>query len=158
MAHAQQTMLLQLLFAVVAVGVNDCITTSSIRDHTLIGHSYSISSGKSLLTCVISCDRDQHCYSINYKVAFKTCELSNATRFSHPKNFAFSSDAVYLDHLSRHLGSCKGDWPCRNKGKCVNVAADPGFLCLFQHSYIGDICAGNEITLKLFSSSQVVFT
>lgn len=145
-----QALIPLLLFAYHSTGLHDCITTSSVRDYMLIGHSFKTSSDKSLLSCVISCDRDQQCYSINYIISSKTCEFSDATRLSHPQKFTFSREVVYIDHLSRPSGSCEGNRPCKNKGKCANVAARPGFVCHCQHNYMGDTCSGNEITLMHF--------
>ena len=147
MTYAHQHLLLQLISAIIASSLdnNNCVTVRSIKDYSLIGHIYRTSSGKSLLTCIISCDQDEQCYSINYKLPTKTCELSDVTRYSHLQEFVFSPDAVYFDHPSRPSGSCVGDWPCINKGRCVNVARAPGFKCECQHDYIGDTCNGNEI-------------
>lgn len=154
MKRVHQTLVFQLVLAsitTVTTGLDKCITVSSINDYSLIGHTYKTSSGKSLLTCIISCDQDVHCYSINYKIPIKTCELSDATRYSHPEELAFSPDAVHFDHPSRPSGSCVGDWPCKNAGKCVNLPRDPGFKCHCQNDYVGDTCSGNEMTVVRMS-------
>lgn len=143
MAPVQHALLLKLIFASVASGLDNCITVTSIKDYSLIGHAYRTSSGKSLMTCIISCDQDAHCYSLNYRFAANTCELNNATRYSNLQEFMFSPDTVYFDHPTRPSGSCLADWPCKNMGKCVNVARAPGYRCECQHDYIGDTCNGN---------------
>ena len=143
MTPAHQALILQVIFASLAAGLDNCITVTSIKDHSLIGHNYKTSSGKSLMTCIISCDQDAHCYSLNYKLHNKTCELSNATRYSNLQEFVFSRDVVYFDHPARPSGSCIRDWPCKNAGRCVNVARAPGFKCECQHDYIGETCNGN---------------
>lgn len=139
-----QTVAFMSVFVCITAGPDDCITVSSIKDYSLIGHAYKSTSGKSLMTCIISCDQDVNCYSLNYKFPAKTCELNNVTRSLHLQEFVFSPDAVYFDHPSRPSGSCSGDWPCKNKGKCVNVARFPGYKCECQYDYIGDTCKGNN--------------
>ena len=94
------------------------------------------------MTCIISCDQDPNCYSLNYKFLDKMCELSNSTQYADLQDFVFSPDAVYFDHMTRPSGSCSGDWPCTNKGKCMNVAKAPGFKCECYQDYIGDTCKG----------------
>ena len=143
-----QALAFLLTFVSIAAGLDDCITVSSIKDYSLIGHVFKTTSGKSLMTCIISCDQETNCYSFNYKFPTKSCELNNVTRYLHLQEFVFSPDAVYFDHPTRPSGSCAGDWPCKNKGKCVNVARAPGFKCECQYDYIGDTCEGkitNEI-------------
>ena len=143
MSLYQTLAFLTAVFVSITAGRNDCITVSSIKDYSLIGHTYKSTSGKSLMTCIISCDQDAKCYSLNYKFPAKTCELNNVTRSLHLREFVFSPDTVYFDHPSRPSGSCSGDWPCENNGKCINVARFPGFKCECQHDYIGDTCKGN---------------
>ena len=147
MTRAHQTLVFQLVLASITTGLDNCITVSSIKDYSLIGHTYKTSSGKSLLSCIISCDQDVHCYSINYKLPTKTCELSDATRYSHPEELVFSQDTIHFDHPSRPSGSCVGDWPCENAGKCINLPRDPGFKCECQNDFVGDSCGGNEVTV-----------
>lgn len=130
------------LFVSTTAGLDDCNTVVSIRGYLLIGRPFKIASGKSLTTCILSCDRDANCYSFNYKFPRKTCELNNVTRSLRPEKFIFSPDAVYFDHPSRPAGSCSGNWPCRNKGKCVNLAGAPGFRCQCRYHYIGETCKG----------------
>lgn len=137
-----QTLGLLSIFVSITTGQEDCITVSSIEDYSLIGHTYKATSGKSLMTCIISCDQDTNCYSFNYKFPAKTCELNNVTRSLHLLEFVSSPGAIYFDHPSRPSGSCLGDRPCKNKGKCVNVARAPGFKCECQYDYTGETCEG----------------
>ena len=130
------------LFVSTTAGLDDCNTVVSIRGYLLIGRPFKIASGKSLTTCILSCDRDANCYSFNYRFPRKTCELNNVTRSLRPEKFIFSPDAVYFDHPSRPAGSCSGNWPCRNKGKCVNLAGAPGFRCQCRYHYVGETCKG----------------
>ena len=132
-----------LIFVSVAAGLNNCIAVTSIRDYSLTNHIYKISSGKSQLTCIVACDQDIKCYSLNYRFPSKTCELSNSTRFADLQDFLFSPDVVYFDHLSRPSGSCVGDAPCKNSGRCVNLAKAPGFKCKCYKDYTGETCNGN---------------
>lgn len=142
-----QALGLMSIFVSITAGQKDCVTVSSIKDYSLNGHSYKAASGKSLMTCIISCDQDASCYSFNYKFPAKTCQLNNVTRSLHPVEFVSSPGAIYFDHPSRPSGSCLGDRPCKNKGKCLNVARVPGFKCACQHDYTGDTCEGNIINI-----------
>ena len=146
MLHNRTIGLLSIIVSITA-GHEHCITVSSIKDYSLIGHSYKATSGKSLMTCIISCDQEANCYSFNYKFPAKTCELNNVTRSLQPKEFISSPGAIYFDHPSRPSGSCLGDRPCKNKGKCVNVARAPGYKCECHHDYTGDTCEGNIINI-----------
>ncbi|CAH3154902.1 unnamed protein product, partial [Porites evermanni] len=129
-----------LIFVSVAAGLNNCIAVTSIKDYSLTNHIYKISSGKSQLTCIVACDQDTKCYSLNYRFPSKTCELSNSTRFADLQDFLFSPDVVYFDHLSRPSGSCVGDAPCKNNGRCFNLAKAPGFKCKCYKDYTGETC------------------
>ena len=133
-----------LIFVSVAAGLNNCIAVTSIKDYSLTNHIYKISSGKSQLTCIVACDQDTKCYSLNYRFPSKTCELSNSTRFADLQDFLFSPDVVYFDHLSRPSGSCVGDAPCKNNGRCFNLAKAPGFKCKCYKDYTGETCNGNK--------------
>ena len=95
------------------------------------------------MTCIVACDQDTKCYSLNYRFPSKTCELSNSTRFADLQDFLFSPDVVYFDHLSRPSGSCVGDAPCKNSGRCVSLAKAPGFKCNCYKDYTGETCNGN---------------
>ena len=141
-----KTLCLLSIFVSLTASQEDCIAVSSIKDYSLIGHTYKATSGKSILTCIISCDQDANCYSFNYKFPAKTCELNNVTRSLRPLEFVSSPGAIYFDHPSRPSGSCSGDRPCKNKGKCMNVARAPGFKCECQYDYTGDTCEGKKIS------------
>ena len=145
---------LSAVFIYITAGWDDCITVSSIKDYSLIGHAYKSTSGRSLQTCIISCDQDANCYSLNFKFPAKTCELNNVTRSLDLQQFVFTPDTVYFDHPTRPSGSCSGDWPCKNKGKCVNVARFPGFKCECQHDYIGDTCKGKVTVYWIISKTK----
>lgn len=140
-----QTLGLLSIVVLIAACQKDCITVSSIKDYSLIGHTYKTTSGRSLMTCIITCDQDTNCYSFNYKFPDKICELNNVTQSLHPLEFVSSPGAIYFDQPSRPSGSCLGDRPCKNKGKCENVARAPGFKCECQYNYTGEKCEGNII-------------
>ncbi|XP_032230489.2 lactadherin [Nematostella vectensis] len=119
---------------------HDCRPVSSINEYTLRGHAYKSITGKQLTTCVITCDGDPNCYSLNYRFPTSICELNGGTRVSHPEHFVYTADSVYLEHLSRPAGSCSGGWPCSNKATCVNVPMMPGYKCYCQEGYTGELC------------------
>ena len=133
------------LFIMTAAGQDSCHTVHSVSDRTLVGHAYKTTSGKCLITCIIACDDDPNCYSLSYKFPMKTCELSSQTSRSHPNSFLLTPDSVYLDHPKRPGGSCVGDLPCRNKGKCENTPQAPGYMCVCRQHYVGEKCEGKLI-------------
>lgn len=125
----------------------DCRSVTSINRYTLKGHAYKTVKDKELVTCVITCDHDPACYSINYMFGTRTCELCRTTRVSHPADLVYTPDSVYLEHLSRPAGSCSGNMPCRNRGTCVNVPQAPGYRCFCRDHYVGELCEGKTRTI-----------
>ncbi|XP_031556668.1 lactadherin-like isoform X2 [Actinia tenebrosa] len=119
---------------------NECRSVTSIDRYTLKGHAYKTVKDKDVITCVVTCDHDPACYSINYIFSTGTCELCHTTRVSHPSDLIYTPDSVYMEHLSRPAGSCSGNMPCRNRGTCVNVPQSPGYRCFCRDHYVGDLC------------------
>ncbi|KXJ24955.1 Retinoschisin [Exaiptasia diaphana] len=80
------------------------------------------------------------CYSINYLFTMSLCVLNNATRAVEPIKFQYRPDVVYIEHLDRPKGSCDGDFPCENRGTCVNIPQYPGYQCICADAYVGEQC------------------
>jgi len=121
---------------------NGCRSVTSIQNYILYNHNYQIISNIDLLKCIITCDTNTNCYSINYLFPMRLCELSNATRAIEPIMFQYRQDAIYIEHLYRPEGSCTGDYPCKNRGTCVNIPQYPGYRCFCTDAYVGNHCQG----------------
>ena len=115
---------------------------SSISGYSLVQHSYRILPKVRLITCIITCQNDPECYSLNFRLSLRQCELSNGTRLSiAPEYFVPSVDTVYFDNLYRPYKPCDMT-PCKNKGSCVIINSYPGYKCDCQKGYFGPRCEG----------------
>lgn len=120
-----------------------CRAVASIADYSLKGHIYKTIANKDVSTCIVACDNDNTCFSINYKFTNRLCELSDRTRVTKPDDFVHTPDSVYLEHLYRPSGSCFNNAaPCKNGATCVNVPQTPGFKCFCRRDYDGVLCQG----------------
>lgn len=98
-----------------------CQDVSSISGYTLTRHTYRMMSRVRLITCIVTCQDDPECYSINFKFPIEQCELNNETRLSiEPQYFVPSPNTVYLDNLYRPYKPCDKA-PCKNNGSCVII-------------------------------------
>ena len=118
-----------------------CRAVKSISNRALQGHVIAVSQTLSLERCSFKCERKADCYSINYVLASKSCELNKGTRLSHPKQFLPRANTVYIDSLHRRYHACVHP-PCQNGGTCVALPETPGYKCLCQSNYTGDYCQG----------------
>lgn len=148
-------LILNLLLAFVTA--NGCRSVTSVSNYILYNHTYKIIPSIDLVTCISICDNGPNCYSINYVFPMRLCELSDATRAVDPIAFQFFPDAVYIEHLFRPEGSCTGDFPCKNRGTCVNIPQYPGYRCFCTDAYIGDQCEGmfgpiSRLSLHLYKN------
>lgn len=125
-------------------GQTGCQDVHSISGYSLTRHTYRMMSGVRLITCIVTCQDDPECYSLNFKFAFQLCELNNGTRLSvEPKYFVSSVDTVYLDNLYRPYRPCDNA-PCSYGGACVVTNLYPGFKCECKAGYIGPTCEGKD--------------
>ena len=119
-----------------------CQDVHSVSGYSLTRHTYQMTSGVRLITCIATCQDDPDCYSLNFKFTPKLCELNNATRLSvEPKYFVSSGETVYLDNLYRPYRPCD-NVPCKNGGTCVVINFYPGFKCECKSDYTGQTCEG----------------
>ena len=122
-----------------------CRTIRSISNRALQAHVIDVSKSSSLERCNIKCEREPDCYSINYILSSKSCELNKGTRLSHPKDFLPRENTVYIDSLHRRYHACVYP-PCQNGGTCIILPQSPGYKCLCQPNYSGDNCQGMKMT------------
>ncbi|XP_074633810.1 retinoschisin-like [Acropora palmata] len=119
---------------------SSCDSVSSISGYSLVQHRYRILPKVRLITCIITCQNDPECYSLNFRFSTRQCELSNGTRLSiAPEYFVPSVDTVYFDNLYRPYKPCDMT-PCKNKGSCVIINSYPGYKCDCQKGYFGPRC------------------
>lgn len=119
-----------------------CQDVHSISGYSLTGYTYRVMRGVRLITCIVTCQDDPECYSLNFKFTLKLCELNNATRLSiEPKYFVSLEDTVYLNNLYRPYRPCD-NVPCENGGTCITMNLYPGFKCECKAGNIGPSCEG----------------
>ena len=103
-----------------------CRNVNSIFGYSLTRHTYRMMSRVRMITCIVTCQDDPKCYSLNFKLTLQQCELNNGTRISaKPQYFVPSGDTVYLDNLYRPYKPCDNT-PCKNGGTCVIIDSYPG--------------------------------
>lgn len=139
----------------ITISTFGCRSVTSIQNYILFNHNYQTISNTDFLKCIITCDTNSNCYSINYVFPMRRCELSNATRAIDPTMFRYRQDAVYIEHLYRPEGSCSGDYPCKNRGTCVNIPQYPGYRCFCADAYVGDQCQGMT-TYSTFAELPII--
>ncbi|KAJ7392555.1 hypothetical protein OS493_010201 [Desmophyllum pertusum] len=117
-----------------------CQIIRSISNRALNGHVIGASMSSSVEKCLVQCERNPDCYSINYVFSSKSCELNKGTRLSHPGNFLPRENTVYFDgSLHRHYHACVHP-PCQNGATCVLLTQSPGYECKCQPKYSGNHC------------------
>ena len=66
---------------------NECRSVESIVDYALFSHIHERISEIRMESCASRCDADPYCYSFNFFIPSKTCELNNATSLTDSKTF-----------------------------------------------------------------------
>lgn len=126
-------LLLGILFWEITPGDGICRTTKSVPEHALTGHVISSCEGKRLETCVTSCEMIQNCFSINYYLTSKRCELNNKTAEWYPSDLRPTQGALYLTMVLRDYTPCVDQKPpCF--GTCVPIPGSLATRC---------VCEGN---------------
>lgn len=121
-----------------------CQDVSSISGYSLTGHTYRMMSQVRLITCIVMCQDDPECYSLNFRSALRQCELNNGTRLSTASGyFVPAENTVYLDNLYRPYKPCDNS-PCKNNGSSVTVNSYPGFKCDCKARYFGPTCESKD--------------
>lgn len=141
LATSSATLLIVLFLGGTATIEQPCRTIKSISNRALAGHVIGVSASSSVEKCLVKCEREPDCYSINYMLSSKTCELNKGTRLSHPNQFLPRENTVYLDSLHERYHACVHP-PCQNGGTCIILPRSPGYKCNCQPKYSGDDCQG----------------
>ena len=127
-------------------GQTGCQDVHSISGYSLTGHTYRMIRGVRLITCIVTCQDDPECCSLNFKFMPKLCEISNGTRLSvEPHYFVLTGDTIYLENLYRPYRPCD-NVSCKNGGTCITINWYPGFKCVCKEGYIGPSCEGRTDT------------
>ena len=88
-----------LLFPSVTSAAESCRNVYSESGHALVDHAYKSFFTRRLASCYMSCNTQPTCQSLNYKIADKTCELNNDTKYFRPKYFVRKPAFVYAENL-----------------------------------------------------------
>lgn len=130
---------LLLFFVSQMTASNECRSVESIVDYALFSHIHERISEIRMESCASRCDADPHCYSFNFFIPSKTCELNNATSLTDSKNFQIMPGAVYFKKLKPPHDFCEA-FPCQNNGTCKILDRAPGFECSCPTEYSGETC------------------
>ena len=133
-----------LLLAGTTAVPQQCRTVHSVKNRALTGRVVRTFQDTSVEKCNIKCENEPTCYSFNYLVTSKTCQLNKATQASHPKLFLSRPDTVYFDSLHRHYHACVYS-PCQNGGTCIMTSSKAGYVCSCLPRYSGDHCESEQI-------------
>lgn len=119
-----------------------CQNVTSVTNYMLDGHVFDTIYGKSFETCVISCEDNKRCLSLNYKHVTRTCELNTRSKSTNPCDLLPRDGAVYLDSLKHYTNDACALVPCRNGVTCLVTSCCRGFKCDCGDFYRGELCEG----------------
>ena len=71
--------------------------TYSISGYHLSGHVMSTTIVSNLSKCVTTCVTMIRCKSLNFRLKNKSCELNDAGRYAHPKDYGPKAGFIYMD-------------------------------------------------------------
>ncbi|XP_078363757.1 uncharacterized protein LOC144647967 [Oculina patagonica] len=77
-------------------------STYSVYGHSLSGHVISTRISSSLTECIMMCSYEARCKSINFRLNGKSCDLNDADRHTHPKDYGPKEASLYMDSLNKH--------------------------------------------------------
>jgi len=72
-------------------------STYSVYGHRLSSHVISTGISSSLSDCVIMCQNEFRCKSLNFRLRDKSCDLNDADRYTHPEDYGPQEGSVYMD-------------------------------------------------------------
>ena len=129
-----------------------CRTSRPVKDHALTGHVFASLEGKRLDSCVFACELTRNCFSINYYIAIKKCELNRKTAQWYPSDFLPRSGAVYLKMVVRDYTPCVDrNPPCA--GKCVAIPGSLATRCVCE---LGNAACQNNCKSESQFTSLVI--
>lgn len=78
------------------------VQSLSVYGHRLTDHVISTRICSGLSECVILCSYEFRCKSSNFRLIDKSCELSDADRYTHPDDYGPKAGFVYMDTSEKH--------------------------------------------------------
>ena len=125
-------------------GQGSCVTSDSISSHALTNHDIQHLTAKKLRNCIAACQSDTNCYSVNYHVTTRVCELNSRTRYTHPQDFTALPGWTYMEVIDRHSGVACSKETCVN-GFCDRDPAESRYkICRCFPPFDGESCEGNR--------------
>lgn len=87
-----------------------CGTVEPIRGFRLKEQSYRTYNSVTLERCIILCEQDTGCFSINYFKRTRVCQLNNSTKDDAIEDFVQDNTCLYIDNVLRqhHLAEEQG--------------------------------------------------
>ena len=95
-----------------------CQTANLIKGRYLKGHMISSVGKEDLEGCVDLCLKHAHCFSINYHMIGRICDVSNRTRLSDPEDMVRDANSNYLANVVRPFNKCS-DSLCSGSQVCT---------------------------------------
>lgn len=94
-----------------------CRTASSENGKMLQGHTFQSLMAGNPLECMLKCNTEIQCQSINYEMMTNECELNNRTKEARPEDFVEKRGKLYAKRWLRRvpLGSIRElpAWSCK---------------------------------------------
>ena len=89
------TQIVFLLFYLQAARTSNAIIHPVITQHSLLQHTVVSRVTADDLECAFMCIKHSLCYSFNFHAPTRLCELSNATKADHLKDFVYDHSSAY---------------------------------------------------------------
>ena len=126
-----------------AADQGDCVSKGSIPNFALKGHQIKSMTKPTMLNCVVACQDNGHCHSINYEHMTHACELNARTREAYPWDFSTHPGWTYLEVLFRKPAPpCRrGEASCRY-GFCIPEDETQYSSCRCMRPFTGEFCDG----------------
>ena len=77
-------------------------STHSVYGHSLASHVNSTTISSSLSDCVVMCQNEFRCKSLNFRLKDKSCDLNDGDRYTHPEDYGPQEGSVYMDTTLKH--------------------------------------------------------
>ena len=77
-------------------------STYSVYGHSLSSHVNSTGISSSLSDCVMMCENEFRCKSLNFRLKDKSCDLNDADRYTHPEDYGPQEGSVHMDTSVKH--------------------------------------------------------
>ena len=155
--HKWKTALFAYLAMLGLTAGHDCQATAAIANYILVGHVHKLLSLKKMLTCIIACQEEPKCYSVNYHLGKMTWELSLQTRGNYPQDFVHRSEWLYMEMLRQPpkappLLFCN-HVTCKNGGTCLNTKSR--YHCVCKDEFWGPVCERKWTLRATYATCQI---